>query len=143
MAKATFNASMTWSGKGVYCEGGIRGFQLAVDEPASFGGTDKAMNPVELLLCSLGGCLSICAAAFASKCQVDLKGFSVELEGDLDTAGFLGKDANVRKGFQEIRYKIHIDSPSPQVNIDKLVALIEERCPVSDTLVGVKIKEAA
>jgi len=67
----------------------------------------------------------------------------VELEGDLDTAGFLGKDANVRKGFQEIRYKIHIDSPSPQENIDKLATLIEERCPVSDTLAGVEIKEAA
>ena len=98
MAKATFNASMPWSGKGVYCEGGIRGFQLAVDEPASFGGTDKAMNPVELLLCSLGGCLSICAAAFASKCQVDLKGFSVELEGDLDTAGFPGEGCQRAEG---------------------------------------------
>jgi len=26
MAKATFNASMTWSGKGVYCEGGSEDF---------------------------------------------------------------------------------------------------------------------
>ena len=140
MAQATFNASMTWSGKGLYCEGGTRGFQLAVDEPVPLGGANKAMNPVELLLCSLGGCLSICAAAFAKTCQVDLKGFSVELAGDLDPAGFLGKDPNVRKGFQQIRYKIHIDSPSPQENIEELIALIEARCPVSDTLTGVEAK---
>ena len=143
MAKATFNASMTWSGKGSYCEGGTRGFQLAIDEPVPLDGANKAMNLVELLLGSLAGFLNIGAAAFAEKCQVDLKGGSVELEGDLDPAGFLGKDPNVSKGFQEIRYKIHIDSPSPQENIEALIALIEKRCPVSDTFTGVEARRVA
>jgi uncharacterized OsmC-like protein len=43
----------------MYCEGGARGFKVAVDEPKQLGGTDRAMNLVELLLCSLGGCMSI------------------------------------------------------------------------------------
>lgn len=143
MAKATFNASMTWSGKGSYCDGGTRGFQLAIDETVSLDGANKAMNLIELLLGSLGGFVSIGAAAFAKKCQVDLKGGAVDLEGDLDPAGFLGKDPNMRKGFQEIRYKIHIDSPSPQENIEELIALIEERCPIPDTLTGVEARRVA
>ena len=99
MAKMTFNAEMRWTGDSLYCEGGTRGFTVAVDEPKELGGTDKAMNPVELLLSSLGGCMCICAAAFARSCKVDLKGFHVELEGDLDHDGFLGKDPNVRIGY--------------------------------------------
>jgi uncharacterized OsmC-like protein len=132
---------MAWSGQGVYCEGGTRGFKVATDEPKELGGDDRAMNPVELLLCSLGGCICICAAAFAPKCRVDLKGVSVDLEGDLDPDGFLGKNPNTRKGYQEIRFKINIDSPSPQESIDKLLSIIEERCPVSDTLCGVEVKK--
>ncbi len=75
----------------MYCEA-EREVQVEVDEPKALGGTDRAMNPVELLLCALGGCMSICAAAFAGACGVDLQGFSVEVEGDLDPDGFLGKN---------------------------------------------------
>jgi uncharacterized OsmC-like protein len=105
MANVTFMAEAAWSGSGLYCEGEARrgearGFKVAVDEPKELGGTDIAMNPVELLLCSLGGCMSICAAAFARGCGVELEGFRVELEGDLDPDSFMGKTRNVRSGYQ-------------------------------------------
>jgi len=83
--------------------------------------------------------MCICAAAFARLCRVELKGVSVELEGDLDPDGFLGKNPETRKGYQQIRYRITIDSPSPQENIDRLLSIIKERCPVSDTLCGVEV----
>ncbi|MCR4425465.1 MAG: OsmC family protein [Firmicutes bacterium] len=143
MANVTFSAKVRWSGKGLYCEGDARGFKVALDEPKDLGGDDRAMNPVELLLCSLGGCMSICAAAFAPACGVELRGFEVELEGDLDPDGFLGKNPDVRTGYQDIRYKMVIDSPSPSENIHRLVEMIEERCPVSDTLCGVKVRRQA
>ncbi len=139
MAIQTFKATTTWSGNGVYVESNARSFEVAMDEPKNLGGSNKAMSPVEMLLSSLGGCMGICAAAFAGQCGVELKGYSVDIEGDLDTDGFLGKDPSVRKGYQEIRYNMHIDSPSPKENIQKLVKMIEERCPVSDTLKGVNV----
>lgn len=139
MPNTTFKANVKWTGQGVLSEGTSRGFTVSVDEPKELGGTNKSMNPVELLLNALGGCMSICVAAFAKKCKVDLKASNVEIEGDLDPDGFLGINPDVRCGYQEIRYKINIDSPSPQENIDKLIALVEERCPVSDTLKGVKV----
>ena len=139
MAKATFGAAAEWSGRGVYTEAAARGFKVAMDEPAELGGTNRAMNPVEMLLCSLGGCMCICAAAFAQACRVELRGFRVELEGDLDLDGFMGKNPEARKGYQQIRYRLHLDTPSPAENVERLVSLIKERCPVSDTLAGVEV----
>ncbi|MCD6182535.1 MAG: OsmC family protein [Candidatus Cloacimonetes bacterium] len=139
MAKALFTSKVKWSGKSLVATGGTRGFEVSMDEPKGLGGSDTAMNPVEMLLTSFGGCIVICGVSFAKLCKVDLKDISVDIEGDLDPDGFLGINPDVRMGFQEIRFLIHIDSPSPQENIDKLKVLIKERCPVSDTLKGVKI----
>lgn len=140
MAITLFKSSVNWGGKSLVAVGGTRGFELKMDEPKELGGTDEGMNPVEALLTAFGGCIVICGAAFAKLCKVDLKDISVELEGDLDTDGFLGKNPETRCGFQQIRYNVKIDSPSPQENIDKLKTLIQDRCPVSDTLKGVEIK---
>ncbi len=139
MAITNMKAVVKWTKEGVYCEGESRGFKVALDEPKELGGTDKAMNPVELLLNSLGGCMAICAAAFAKKCKVNLQDCSVEIVGDIDLDGFMGLNPNVRNGYSEIRYKLNIVSDSPQENIEKLIQVIEEKCPVSDTLKGVKV----
>lgn len=139
MGNIIFKASMSWMGKGVYCEGGTRSFSVGVDEPLELGGENKAMNPVEMLLCALGGSMCICATLLAKKCNVDLKGFSVDLEGDLNPDGLLGKEPNTRAGYQQIRYLLKIDSSSPRENIDKLIELIEEHCPISDSLCGVEV----
>lgn len=139
MAIQTFKNTVKWTGEGLAVKGGTRGFEVSMDEPKELGGGNTGMNPVEMLLTSLGGCIAICSAAFAGKCDVDLKGISVDLEGDLDPSGFLGLMPDTKKGFQQIRFKLNIDSPSPQANIDKLIALIDERCPVSDTLKGVEV----
>lgn len=139
MGNIIFKATVSWTGKGVYCEGGTRNFSLGIDETLEFGGENKAMNPVEMLLCSLGGGICICAVSFAKKCSVDLKGVSVELEGDLNPDGLWGKELNIRPGYQQIRYLLKIDSSSSQEKIDKLIQLIEERCPVADSLCGVEV----
>ena len=80
MAKEVFKAKVNWK-KGLVCIADARGFQLTMDEPAYLGGTDLSMNPVEVLLSALGGCLTISAAAFAPACKVNLLDVSVEVEG--------------------------------------------------------------
>ena len=138
MALQTFNAKVEWKG-GVVAEATARGFKVTMDEPEELGGTNTAMNPVEMLLCALGGCMSIVASVFAPKFRVELKGLSIELEGDLDPDGFTGKNPDVRKGFSDIRYKMHIESDSPEANIEKLHKFITTHCPVKDTLEGVQV----
>ncbi|ADL12183.1 OsmC family protein [Acetohalobium arabaticum] len=132
MSEETFTATVNLL-EGVTVEAESRGHKIIMDEPEKMGGTDEGMNPVELTLCSLGGCLSICASMFAKSCDVELNDFSVELEGDIDLSGFKGAD-NVDPGFQDVRFTLYIDSDSPEENIKELVELIENRCPVSDSL---------
>lgn len=132
MAEETFKSTVRLK-DGLTVEAETRGHKIIMDEPQEMGGTDEGMNPVELTLSALGGCLSICASMFAESCDVELNDFSIDLEGDLDLRGFKGVDG-IDPGFQEVRFTINIDSDSPKENIEKLVEVIESRCPVSDSL---------
>lgn len=119
--------------EGVLVETTARQHRVLVDEPASLGGTDTAMNPVELLLSALGACQSIVARTYADKFGIDLKDFNVELEGDLDTDGFLGK-ADVRPGFSNIRSTYTIDTDASEEKVAEFIEYLETHCPVGDTI---------
>jgi uncharacterized OsmC-like protein len=141
MAIQTFKAeSVLKSGLSVENKSGK--FTVMADEPPMMRGTDTGMNPVEMLLCSLGACQCITARFFARSQQIDLQDFRVELEGDIDPAGFLKGAQGVRPGFQQIRGTIYIKANAPQDKIDKFVEFVKTRCPVGDTLIsGVAIIE--
>ncbi|MGV2364906.1 MAG UNVERIFIED_CONTAM: OsmC family protein, partial [Paenibacillus polymyxa] len=109
----TFKATAKKLPEGLQVEAQSRGFKIVMDEPEDFGGTDKAMNPVEALLCALGACQSIVVAAFAEGFGFSYEEFHVELEGDLDPDGFMGL-ADVRCGFQEIRFAMHFKTTESQ-----------------------------
>lgn len=137
MPKLTFSANVVWSGESVRSVAHINGKQVMIDEPPSLGGTDQGPNPVELVLAALGGCLNVLITSFAKQHGVELQGSKVYVEGDLDPNGFLEKDLNVRPGFQEIRYRIDIDSSSAPERIQALIEHVERVCPVKDILRGV------
>lgn len=139
MSLTKFQSSVTWEHESVRCVADIRGKKIMIDEPEQLGGTDRGPNPVELVLAALGGCLNILATSFSAQHDVMLKDVRIEVEGDLDPDGFMGKNKSVRPGFQKIRYRIIVDSPSPQENVAELLAHIESICPVKDTLSGVPV----
>lgn len=110
-----------------------RQFELIIDEPKSLGGTDTGMNPVEALLASLGACQSIVARAYATKFEVKLDDFRVEVEGELDLDGFFNR-SEVRPGYSDIRYTFYIKTDSPQEKVEAFIEFLESKCPVGDTL---------
>lgn len=129
----TFKAKATKLQGGMQVETESRNFKILIDEPKTLGGTDTAMSPVEALLCALGGCQAIVAAAFAKMHNVTFENFYVEIEGDLDLDGFMGK-ADVRTGFQEIRYKMHFKTNESREKMENFVKFIEGTCPVGDSI---------
>ena len=136
----TFKATAKKLPEGLQVESESRGFKIIMDEPKNLGGTDKAMNPVEALLCVLGGCQTIVASAFAKAKGFTFEELHIDLEGDLDPDGFLGKSDDVRKGFQEIRYNIRFKTNESQEKAEAFADFIEKTCPVSDSLQnGVKL----
>ncbi|MFB6469445.1 OsmC family protein [Cytobacillus sp. Hz8] len=132
MALTTFKAT-TFLKDQVLVEAETRGHKVIVDEPVSIGGTDKGMNPVELLLSALGACQSIVAKTYAKKFGIDLQNFWIELEGDIDLDGFYGK-SDVRPGFSTIRYTFHIETNASEEKIKAYTEYIENHCPVGDTI---------
>lgn len=132
MPLTTFKA-MTRSKGGTQVEGESRGFRVIIDEPEEMSGTDKGMNPVELVLNSLGACQIITTMAYAPQFGVELKDMWVELEGDIDLAGFEGVEG-VKSGYQEIRFNTHLVTDSPEEKVKELAATVERICPVGDTL---------
>ncbi|MEU9060057.1 OsmC family protein [Streptomyces sp. NPDC048430] len=149
LGQATFSVDGSWQGgcrltaqTGALTQGGERDdsrvakYVMSSDEPAALLGTDSAVSPGEYLLQALAGCYTVTLAALAAAQGIELKGFRLELEGDIDLRGFLGLDPTVRPGLQQVRVRLHIDADAPREQIDALVALVENRSPIRDTLVS-------
>jgi len=135
----TFKATATKLPGGLQVDTESRGFKIIMDEPEDLGGTNVSLNPVEAVLCALGACQTIVAFAFAEAQGIQLDGFHVELEGDLDPDGFMGL-ADVRNGFQEIRFIMQFKTNEPIEKIEAFAEFIEKTCPVGDCLQnGVKL----
>lgn len=132
MPKTTFTASAHLQ-EGVQVLAKSRNFQFIIDEPESLGGTDTGMNPVEVVLTALGACQAIVARVYAKKFNIEFDHLWVELEGDLDTDGFMNI-SDVRRGYSEIRYNIHIATEAPKEKVADFVSFIEKTCPVGDTI---------
>lgn len=135
MTYTTFKATATLQDN-YRVEVAARSHKLIIDEPASLGGTDEGANPVEVLLGALGACQSIVARTYAKQFDIDLQDFWVELEGDIDTDGFLGK-SDVRPGFSDIRYTFHIQTTAPDERVQAFIKHLEAHCPVGDTIANV------
>ncbi|MFW6040670.1 MAG: OsmC family protein [Thermoplasmatota archaeon] len=70
----------------------------------------------------------------------ELKEFKLEIEGDLDPRGVMGK-ADVPIGFQNIRVKICKIKGIPEEEIPVFLQKVQKRCPVDNTLEkGVEIE---
>lgn len=135
----TFKATAKSLPEGLQIETNARGFKILMDEPEDLGGTNEGMNPVEGLLCALGACQAIVAKAFSAANDITFEEFHIELEGDIDPDGFMGL-ADVRNGFQEIRFAMHFKSNEPKDKLEAYAKFIESRCPVGDNLMnGVKL----
>jgi uncharacterized OsmC-like protein len=136
MAVTTFKATSRKLPEGLAVASEARGFRIVIDEPESLGGSDAGMTPIEAVLAALGSCQCIVGAAFAKAQGIDLQDIWVELEGDLDPAGFLQGKKGVRNGFQEIRMTLHITSDSPAADVEAFADFIASRCPVEDNLLN-------
>jgi uncharacterized OsmC-like protein len=120
--------------EGLVVENTAGKFKIIADEPPSMRGTDTGMNPVEMLLCALGACQCITARFLARSQRIDLQDYRVELEGDLDPAGFMKGAEGICPGFQQVRVTVYIKANATAEEIDRFVALVQKRCPVGDTL---------
>ncbi len=133
MAVEIFEAEVT-STKGLQIVCKSREFEFTLDEPKNLGGTNTGMNPIEALLNSLGACKMIVAKSFARLHKIDLIDIRIELQGELDPDGFMGKNPNAKIGLSKITSNFFIKANNTDEEIEKFVEFINRTCPVADTI---------
>src|SRR5712692_592719 len=92
-----------WEG-GYACRIPVRGFEVRVDEPPMYGGTDTGPMPTELFLSSLAACFTLAVAHAARKRGVELPDLAVRVEGDYG-----------RLRFDRIRVEVHSSHPKEEL----------------------------
>ena len=109
-------------------------YRFESDHPLVFAAEDNAATPVEIVLVGLASCLTAGVAAVAQVREIKLRSVKATVEGDMDIAGILGADPDVRNGFSNIRVAYDIDADATADEIEALVAQSQKRSAVFDIL---------
>ncbi len=118
-----------------------RPFVLDSDLPGILLGSDRGMDPLELLLAALASCLTTTLVCHASILGVHLDAVEVRVEGDVDLAGCLGIDKGAPTGYREIRLTAALEADESKAVLDRLLATATRSSPVFNTVRhGVPIK---
>lgn len=114
----------------VFC----RNHSLVMDQPKNAAGQDLGPTPLEVLLAAVAGCFGSVARIIAHQQKIELNSMHFEIEADYDPAGLLGRNPEVRPGFQEVRIKVEIDANLDAQQKRDFLDLIEQRCPLADNM---------
>ncbi|MEZ5042797.1 MAG: OsmC family protein [Saprospiraceae bacterium] len=104
------------------------------DEPPVLLGENKGANPAEVILHGLLGCMTTAMMLLASARGIEVAGVSSKVDGDIDLKGFLGLDANAKKGFQQLRVTFDIEGVS-EAQKEELITLAKQS-PIFNTLIN-------
>jgi uncharacterized OsmC-like protein len=108
------------------------GHRFVIDEPAALGGTDRAPNPIEYALASLGSCQAITYRFWSEKLGIAFDSLCIEVDGDIDFRGLLGLSDETRPGFETVRISVRISGPASRDAYERLHAEVERHCPMLD-----------
>ena len=95
-------------------------FTIRVDEPLELFGTNQFANPQEHLLAALNACMMVGYSALCALEGIELEELRIETEGDIDLRGFLGIDATVKPGYDQLRYTVHIKGDATPEQFEKI-----------------------
>ena len=97
-----------------------RDFTLRVDEPLELCGENQAANPQEYLLAALNACMTVGYVAACALEGITVRSLSIETEGDIDLRGFLGLDQQVKPGYDELTYTVHLEADATPAQLERV-----------------------
>ncbi len=95
-------------------------FVIDADEPRITAGDDSAPNPMEFVLHSLASCMTSSLVSHASVQGIEIGSVESWLEGDIDVRGLLGLSDEVRKGYNQVRVRMRVESPASVATLREL-----------------------
>lgn len=106
-----------------------RGWTIPADEPFELGGTNTQPNPQELLLSALNSCMTVGYVALATLMGIELTSLEIETKGDIDLRGFLGIDAQVKPGYDNLQYTVRIKSDGTEEQVRQIHEMVQKTSP--------------
>ena len=131
--KGVFETITEWK-DGAVAVTHARSFTLETDEPAPLGGTDSAIDPMELLLASLATCLTIGWVTHANQRGIDFKDLKIKVKAPYDLRGYLRLDQQVRPGFLNLSYAVKVDTDADDSVLEEIKAAAEKGSPMFDNI---------
>ena len=104
-------------------------FTIKADEPLELCGSNQFANPQEYLMAAFNSCVAVGYVAACSMEGIELEDLRIETTGDIDLRGFLGLDENVKPGYDEIKYTVHIKGNGTPEQFQKVHELVNATSP--------------
>jgi len=116
---------------GTACEIDCGEWKFVCDASESSGGTNQGPDPGPFGRGTLGACLALGYRTQAAIAGIDLGAIEVEVEADMDVAGYYGL-ADVPPGYLAIRCNITVESNASEEEIRKVLDEAERHSPWLD-----------
>lgn len=107
------------------------GWKLTADVPTEMGGNNAGPGPTTFGRAALGSCLAIGCAFQAALHDVPIENLEIEVETDIDARGLFGL-GDIPPGWSAIRYKVKVESPAPEAEVQKVLDAAHALSTVTD-----------
>ena len=94
-------------------------WRLVAGMSEKLGGTSDGPTPGVFGRAALGSCLAVGYAMWAARLGVPLDALEIEIHADYDARGELGLGDEIRPGYSQIRYVVHVSSPATEAEITR------------------------
>jgi len=109
-------------------------YSVETDHPEIFAASDNGPTPPEMVLMGLAGCLTAGVASVAQNRGIQLRSVKATVAGNMDVAGILGIDPDVRNGYESISVRYEIDADASKEELQAVVAQSQKRSAVFDVV---------
>lgn len=106
-----------------------RQFRIASDEPTELLGTNTAPNPQEILMAAMNACMMVGYVACSAMKGIEVESVEIETDGELDLRGFLGIEAAVKPGYDEVRYTVRIRGNGTREQFEEVHRTVMQTSP--------------
>lgn len=117
---------------GLRCEVEDGKWKHTVDASPSLGGESAGPDPGVFGRTALGSCIAQAYLLWAAHMDVPIDSLEVVIEADYDARGMHGLEGKPPV-YEEVRYKVAIESAAPQADIDAMIEKAERHCPYLQT----------
>ena len=105
-------------------------FTIQIDESVEDGGTNSGPNPMQYFAASLAGCQNEQAQVVAEELEVKISRINIDLEIDLDLAGFMGTNDHSNGSYKSVRMNTIVTGDLTAEQVNELGKRVDARCPI-------------